>query len=290
MFGALYIDWIWDPVAFTIPGLGLEVRYYGLMWALSTYIAAISADSYFKREKLPMQLSETAFFYGIIGIIVGSRLGHCLFYEPEYFLRNPMQIIFGMRDGGMASHGAAMGMIVGLWLFSRRSKLPLIWSMDRVVMPLTISAAIVRMGNLFNSEIFGMATDRAWGFRFLRSGTWLREVAPMASHPTQIYEAVGYFISFVVVSVMYYKYDVARQKPGVLAGVGLMLLGFTRFIVEFWKLNQVAFEQGMSLTMGQWLSIPFILIGIAFVKFGLDGRFAKPDVKEIEKALKARRK
>ncbi len=286
MFSALYIDWVWDPVAFTIPGLGLEVRYYGLMWALSIYIAAISADSYFKREKLPMQLSEGAFFYGILGIIIGSRLGHCLFYEPDYFLRYPLQIVLGMRDGGMASHGAAFGMIAGLWLYERKTKLPLIWSLDRVVMPLTISAAIVRLGNLFNSEIFGMATTRAWGFRFIRSGLWQREIAPMASHPTQLYEAFGYLVSFAVVCVMYYKYDMARRYPGVMAGVGLILLGITRFVVEFWKLDQVAFEQGMTLSMGQWLSVPFILIGIALVKIGFDRQLAKPNIKEIEKALK----
>ncbi len=273
-------------MAFTIPVVGLEVRYYGLMWALSIYIAAVTSESWFRREKLPMQLADQDFFYGILGIIIGSRVGHCLLYEPAYFLRNPLQIVLGIRDGGMASHGAAIGMIVGLWLFSRKSKLPLIWTLDRVMMPLTVSAAIVRLGNLFNSEIFGMATERAWGFRFLRSGVWLREVAPLASHPTQIYEAFGYLVAFAVSCVMYYKYDVARKNPGVMAGAGLIMLGITRFVVEFWKLDQVAFEQGMLLSMGQWLSIPFILIGIVLVKLGLDDYFAKPNIKEIEENIK----
>lgn len=263
MINALYIDWNFDPVAFNI--FGVEVRYYGLMWALMILVAAKIFDYICRREKLPASVSESIFLYGTIATIVGSRVGHCLFYEPEHYLRYPLEIITGIRNGGMASHGAAVGLLVGLWLFSRRNKLPYLWALDRIMIAVGIGGAIIRLGNLFNSEIFGHVTDLPWGFRFLDSGMWQRVVAPLACHPTQIYEGLCYLVTFVILAVMYLRYDMGRRRPGAMFGVGLIGIFFTRFIIEFLKFEQVEFEQGMMLTMGQWLSIPFILGGIYMI-------------------------
>ncbi len=267
MINLLAIDWSFDPVAFNL--FGLEIRYYGLMWALMILVAAKLFDFFFQREGYDAKLSESIFVYGTLGTIIGSRVGHCLFYEPEHFLANPLEIITGIRDGGMASHGAAIGLIIGLWLFSRKYKMPLIWSLDRIMIATGIGAALIRLGNLFNSEIFGYPTDLPWGFRFLDSSLWQRVAAPMACHPTQIYEAISYLVVFVVLWVMYIKYDIGRRYPAVLFGVGVIGAFGARFMIEFLKFEQVEFEKGMILDMGQWLSIPFLIVGVASVIYGV---------------------
>ena len=165
----------------------------------------------------------------------------------------------------MASHGAAIGLLIGLWLFSRRNKLPYIWSLDRIMIPVGIGGAIVRLGNLFNSEIFGQATSLPWGFEFVRSHKWVAEFAPNPVHPTQIYEALCYLATFGILCWLYYKKDMARRCPGILFGIGLIGTFLTRFFIEFIKTEQEPFELGWTLDMGQWLSIPFILLGICMI-------------------------
>lgn len=253
------ITWDFDPVFFSIGSL--DIRYYGLMWALAILIGAKFFDNFCKREGLPSSVSESIFIYGTLGTILGARIGHCLFYDPMEYLMKPWTIITGFRDGGMASHGAAIGLLVGLWLFSRRNKLSYIWSLDRIMIPVGIGGALVRVGNLLNSEIFGTSTTMPWGFQFLRSSKWMHEFAPAAVHPTQIYEALCYVITFAILCWLYYKKDLARRRPGILFGIGLIGTFLTRFFIEFIKTEQEPFEQGMMLIMGQWLSIPFIVLG-----------------------------
>ena len=178
----LSVVWNFDPVLFSIGSL--DIRYYGLMWALAILIVAKFFDNFVNREGLPAKVSESIFIYGTLATILGARLGHCLFYDTMEYLSKPWTIITGFRDGGMASHGAAIGLLIGLWLFSRRNKLPYIWSLDRIMIPVGIGGAIVRLGNLFNSEIFGQATTLPWGFEFVRSHKWVAEFAPAAVHPT----------------------------------------------------------------------------------------------------------
>ncbi len=267
MVQTLFIDWSFDPVAFNL--FGLEVRYYGLMWALMILVSAKIFDYFCQHEGLKNELSESIFVYGTLGTIIGSRVGHCLFYEPEHYLRVPWEIVTGIRDGGMASHGAAVGLLVGLWLFSRKNKMPYLWSLDRIMVAVGIGGAIIRLGNLFNSEIFGHVTDLPWGFRFLNSRLWQNSVAPLACHPTQIYEALCYIATFVILGVMYYKYDMGRRRPGVMFGVGLLGIFLTRFFLEFLKFEQVAFEKEMTLVMGQWLSIPFVILGVYMIYRGM---------------------
>lgn len=267
MLQTLSVVWDFDPVLFRIGSL--DIRYYGLMWALAILIAAKFFDNFVKREGLPASVSESIFLYGTLGTIIGSRLGHCLFYDPGYYLAQPWTILTEFRDGGMASHGAAIGILVGLWLFSRKNKLPYIWSLDRIIIGVAIGGALVRFGNLCNSEIFGEATNLPWGFEFVRSSKWLNEYAPAAVHPTQIYEALCYLIDFVVVTWMYYGRDLARRRPGLIFGVGLMGIFLSRFLLELIKTEQEAFEVGMTLNMGQWLSIPFILLSAGVIYWSL---------------------
>ena len=263
----LSVVWDFDPVLFSIGSF--EIRYYGLMWALAILIGAWFFDNFCKREGLPSKVSESIFVYGTIATILGARLGHCLFYDPVEYLSQPWTIITGFRDGGMASHGAAIGQLIGLWLFSRKNKLPYVWSLDRIMIPVGIGGAIVRMGNLFNSEIFGRATSLPWGFVFVRSYKWLAEYAPAAVHPTQIYEAICYVATFALLCWLYYRKDTARRHPGVLFGIGLIGVFLTRFFIEFIKTEQEAFEIGWALDMGQWLSIPFILLGAYMIWRGM---------------------
>ena len=163
MLQPLSIVWDFDPVFFSIGSF--DIRYYGVMWALAILIGAKLFDNFVKREGLPSSVSESIFIYGTLATIIGARLGHCLFYDPVEYLRQPWTIITGFRDGGLASHGAAVGLLIGLWLFSRRNRLPYIWSLDRIMIAVGIGGAVVRLGNLFNSEIFGTATTLPWGLR-----------------------------------------------------------------------------------------------------------------------------
>ncbi|MFI3319204.1 MAG: prolipoprotein diacylglyceryl transferase [Rikenellaceae bacterium] len=266
LFNPLFIEWDFNPVLFHIGSL--EIRYYGLMWALAIFIGAKFFDNFCKREGLNQSVSESIFIYGALATILGARVGHCIFYEPEHYLLAPWKIITEIRDGGMASHGAALGLLIGLWLFSKREKLPYVWSLDRIMIPVGIGGAVVRFGNLFNSEIFGEATTMPWGFKFLRSRLWVEQYAPSAVHPTQLYEAACYIITFIVLVVMYYKFDMGRRRPGVMFGVGLQGIFLTRFLLEFIKTTQVSFEDGMTLDMGQWLSIPFIILGAYMIYHG----------------------
>lgn len=279
MIQPLSIVWNFDPMLFSIGSL--DIRYYGLMWALAILVGAKFFDNFCKREGLPSSVSESIFIYGTLATILGARLGHCLFYDTMEYLRQPWTIITGFRDGGMASHGAAIGLLIGLWLFSRKNKLPYIWSLDRITIAVGIGGAFVRLGNLFNSEIFGTATTLPWGFEFIRSAKWVQEFAPAAVHPTQIYEALCYLVTFGLLCWLYYGRDIGRRRPGILFGVGLIGIFLTRFFIEFIKTEQEPFEQGWALDMGQWLSIPFIVLGFYMIYRGLMRPEAVPAAAKI---------
>ncbi|MDE6778982.1 MAG: prolipoprotein diacylglyceryl transferase [Alistipes sp.] len=256
----LYIDWNFDPVFFEIAGV--DIRYYGLMWALAILIGGWFFSNFCRRESLKPEVADSIFIYGTIATIVGARVGHCLFYEPGYFLTHPLAIITGIRNGGMASHGAAIGLLIGLWLFSRKNRLPYLWSLDRIMIPVGIGGAIVRLGNLFNSEIVGCETAVPWGFRFMRLYRDVPADMVPVQHPTQIYEALCYLATFGILCWLYYGRDYGRRRPGVMFGVGLVGIFLTRFFIEFIKEEQEAFEQGMLLDMGQLLSLPFIAVAV----------------------------
>ena len=201
-----------------------------------------------------------------IGTIVGARLGHCLFYEPAYYLSNPIEILKIWR-GGLASHGAAVGIITALYLFSKKTKRPTLYILDRVAITVALAGVLIRLGNLMNSEIYGTATSLPWGFIFVRDG----QTIPM--HPTQIYEALSYLAGFIILYLIYQKSN-AKPKPGLLFGIFLIITFGTRFLIEFIKQPQVGFEANMTLNMGQWLSIPLVIAGLYFIYYA----FTKKEV------------
>lgn len=260
MIHQLFVVWNFNPVLFSIGSF--DIRYYGVMWAIALLLGGYMFNRFCKRENLPQSVADSIFIYGVLATVIGARVGHCLFYEPDYFLRHPIAIITEIRNGGMASHGAAVGLLIGLWLFSRKNRLPYIWSLDRIMIPVAIGGAIVRLGNLFNSEIVGNVCDVPWGFKFMRLYPNFPVEDIPVQHPTQLYEALCYVITFIVLAYMYFRKDWGRKRPGLLFGTGLEGVFLTRFIIEFVKEEQEAFEKGMLLDMGQLLSIPFILLGL----------------------------
>lgn len=251
---------VWDvhPTLFTIGPV--EVRYYGLMWALGFIISAYIISNIMKREGYPEKTFDSFFWYALLSTVIGSRLGHCLFYAPGYYLTHPIEILY-IHQGGMASHGAAVGLLVGLWLFSRKNKIPYIWSLDRIGILVAISGALVRIGNFMNSEIFGRPTSLPWGVEFVLSNEWNTLYKGLPCHPTQLYEALAYLIIFVVFLWLYYRKNLAQRRPGAMFGIFLIALFGIRFLIEFIKNPQEDFEVGMILNMGQLLSMPFIVAG-----------------------------
>ncbi len=256
----LIVNWDVDPTLFSFGSL--EVRYYGLLWAIGLGISAYIFSSLMKKEGFPEKSFDSIFWYGVLSTIIGARLGHCLFYEPEYYLTHPFEIL-DIRQGGLASHGAAFGLLVGLWLFARKQRLPYMWGLDRITLAVTVTGTLVRLGNLMNSEIYGTETSLPWGFVFVQAGETLPK------HPTQIYEAICYALLFGALAWMYYGRDMARRRPGVMFGLFLIVLFGSRVIIEMIKNPQVAFEADMTLNMGQTLSLPFVLAGIVILVWSL---------------------
>jgi phosphatidylglycerol:prolipoprotein diacylglycerol transferase len=249
IFGA--INWDVNPEIFRIGNFA--VRWYGLLFASGFFFGYLIFLRFFKKEGLSVDILDKLTIYMALGTVIGARLGHCLFYEPEYYLKNPIEILKIWR-GGLASHGAAIGILLALWLFVRKFKFSFIWILDRIVVVVALGGAFIRLGNLMNSEIYGVQTSLPWGFIFIRN----LEIVP--KHPTQIYESLTYFLILLLLLWLYYRND-AKPSPGLLFGLFLILVFGMRFLIEFIKEDQVAFEAGMTLNMGQWLSIPFVLLG-----------------------------
>lgn len=348
--------WNIDPELFALGPL--HVRYYGLMFGIGFYIGYKIMLDIVKRENLPEEWVEKLFIYTILGTVIGARLGHCLFYQPEYYLSNPIEI-FKIWEGGLASHGGAIGVLMALFLYSKKiTKRSMLWVMDRIVIGIAITITLIRFGNLMNSEIYGYPTNSNYGFVYAKdtrlahqledgelakfvdnisiektkgesrdggkswpvnlnilfkpSVTNEKQVDAVASysikmalgkyvksdgaesnifaepdapvqikmykgaymasipafvipkHPTHIYESLCYFFAFLILAFMYYKTNLS-SKQGLLFGVFLVFAFTSRFLIEFLKENQVEFESSMTLNMGQWLSIPFIIVGIVLI-------------------------
>lgn len=254
----LAVVWDFDPTFINI--FGFEIRWYSLTWVAALLCGGWLFSYFCKREGKPESVSDTAFMYIALGTIIGARLGHCLFYEPELYLREPWKIITGIRDGGLASHGATIGILLGIWLSSRKNRVSVWWTADRLGIIAPMSGTMIRLGNLFNSEIIGNETTVAWGFKFMRLyPNWPEAMVPLR-HPTQLYEALCYTACFAILFALY-RYTNVAKREGFIFGGALVGIFLPRFFIEFVKIDQVAFEQGMTLNMGQWLSVPFVLIG-----------------------------
>jgi prolipoprotein diacylglyceryl transferase len=253
-----YINWNVDPEIFRIGSFA--VRWYGMLFAASFLFGYIIMLRFFKKENVPVSVLDSLTTYMVIGTIIGARLGHCLFYEPAYYLAHPAQILM-VWEGGLASHGAAIGIIITILIFAHYKKLHFLWVMDRLVIVVALSGLLIRSGNLMNSEIFGHITNLPWGFIFLRAASPLN-LDPR--HPTQIYEGMSYLIIFLFLWWYYYRKN-GKPAEGMIFGLFMILVFSMRFLIEFVKEPQESFERSMSLNLGQLLSIPLIIAGIIFV-------------------------
>jgi len=253
-----YIQWNVNPEIF--PGF-LPVRWYGLLFAgafLAGYLVLIRIfQNEFKDPKVATNRLDLLAMYTLIATVIGARIGHTLFYEPAYYLSNPIEILM-VWQGGLASHGAAIGILIGLWFYAGKIRKPYLWSLDRLVIVVALGGAFIRIGNLMNSEIYGHATNLPWAFVFNNDG--------VPRHPTQIYEALSYLAIFFFLHKYYWMHK-GKPKEGFIFGMFLILLFSARFFIEFLKEVQVNFEEGMALNMGQWLSIPFIIAGFLIIYF-----------------------
>lgn len=256
-----YIVWDIDPEIFTIGSFSL--RYYSLCWLLAFVAAYILMLQVFKREGKSQELLDKLTIYIFVGTLLGARLGHCLFYDFEYYKDHILEIFlpFQKVNGswkmtgftGLASHGGTIGILIALWLFSRKTKIDFIWITDRLALVASVSAFFIRLGNFFNSEIIGHPTDVPWAVVFAK-------IDDVPRHPGQLYEAFAYLTIFVVLWIMYQRNK--NPKPGKILGIFLILVFGSRIILEYFKIDQVDFEAGMALNMGQILSIPFVLGGL----------------------------
>lgn len=287
MLDFLYIVWDFDPVMFSIGGF--ELRYYGLMWAITFLLGERFFSTFAKREGFSNEIVETGFIWIVLGAVLGARVGHCLFYEFPYYITKPWAIITEFRNGGMASHGSALGMLLGMWITCRKHKMAYVWWLDRIMIPVAIGGALVRFGNLFNSEIVGCTTDVPWGFKFMRLYPNIPIENIPVQHPAQLYEAICYIVTFFILMWMYFKRDQGRKHAGLMFGIGLIGIFLTRPFIELIKENQEAFEEGMAMNMGQLLSIPFIILAAYMIWGSLKGKFpvATPP-KSINKNKKQR--
>lgn len=266
MLNTLAINWAVDPV---ILNLGfLELRWYSLLFVSGFVLGWFIFKWFFNREGIPESLLDPLLYTLLIGTVVGARLGHCLFYQPDYYLGSwgGFCEIFMPWKGGLASHGGTIALFIAMiWFarhYGRKYDFDFLWILDHLCIPVCFAAFFIRMGNLFNSEIYGDVTNLPWGFIFeLRGET-------MPKHPTQLYEALSYLIlGFVLIWA--YKSKMEKLYRGTIIGVFFIVLFGMRFLIEFIKEPQVGFEETMLLNMGQLLSIPFILIGVVFLIYGL---------------------
>lgn len=256
-----FIHWNFNPEIFHLGPF--SVRWYGLMFALGFILGYNMVEKEFKHEGENIKWLDSLLIYIVVGTIVGARLGHVFFYGWDYYSKHLLEIPMVWK-GGLASHGGVIGVFIALWIFSKKvSKRSIFWIIDRVIVPTALVAMLIRLGNLFNSEIYGVQTSLPWGFIFERN----HEVVP--KHPTQLYEALAYFVTFLVMRYMYWKTD-AKSKTGLISGVFFIMVFTARFFIEFIKEDQEAFEAGMALNMGQWLSIPFVLGGIFLIVYALN--------------------
>ena len=250
------IVWDVDPTFFTVGPF--TVRYYGLCWATGILFGYWLLGALGKREGVPAAVVDRMALWSVLGVFVGARLGHCFVYDPAYYFSHPAEV-FRVWEGGLASHGGIVGVLIAMYLVARREKLSLLWVMDHVTIPIALIATFIRIGNLMNSEIYGVETLLPWGMIFARNG----EVEP--KHPTQIYEALSYFTVFVVLLVTYLKWDNFKRKRGLAFSLAMVFMFTARVLIEEIKNVQSPFEEGWVLNLGQIQSLPFLVVGIGLL-------------------------
>ena len=265
MLSLLTINWNPNPELFNLFG-HIPVRYYGLLWVIGIACSYFVVRYQYRDKKIGDDKFEPLFFYCFFGILIGARLGHCLFYQPEYYLHHFWEMILPIQflpDGGwkwtgyagLASHGGTLGLMIALWLYCRKMKMHYMDVLDMIAVATPICACFIRLANLMNSEIIGKATDVPWAFIFVREDQYPR-------HPGQLYEALAYFCFFLIILFIYKKRGPKSVGTGFYFGLCLTLIFTFRFFIEYTKEIQVAFEAGLPMDMGQILSIPLIIAGV----------------------------
>ena len=261
-----FVTWTASP---NILDSFLTIRWYGLMFAIGFLVGYEIVSRIFKHEGAPEKWLGSLFIYVVVATILGARLGHVFFYDWAYYSQHPGEIL-RIWEGGLASHGGTAGILLAVWIFSRLvTKRPMLWTLDRLVVPVGFVAALIRFGNLMNHEIYGAVTSLPWGFRFVDNvHQWMMGADPIFTepcHPTQIYEALCYLVTFAVCMYMYWRRN-AQEREGLIFGVFMLGIFVPRFFIEFIKNVQepweIAMRQSIGLDQGQLLSIPFIVLGV----------------------------
>jgi phosphatidylglycerol:prolipoprotein diacylglycerol transferase len=265
-----FIHWDINPEITNI--MGFPLRYYGILFAGGIVLCVFILRWIFKNENISSDKLDTLTVFGVIGIIVGARLGHCLFYDSSYYLNHPLEMFLPFQISangeykftgyeGLASHGGAAGLIIALILYSKSTKESILNTVDLIGVVAPLGCCFIRLANLMNSEILGFPTTVPWAFIFER-------VDNLPRHPAQLYEAICYLLSFILIFYLY-KTNRSKLQNGFFFGLSISLIFIARFFIEFVKERQVSFEEQMTLDMGQLLSIPFVVVGIGFVFYGL---------------------
>lgn len=262
MDNSQYIVWNADPEIFNL--LGFSVKYYGMLFITGLLLSVFILKKIFKSQNLEETLLDKLTIYGVLGIVLGARLGHCFFYDFSYFKDHPIEILIPVQEGpdgkfhftgfqGLASHGGAIGLMLSVWLFCRKYKVSFLQIIDYIAIVTPLAGFFIRMANFMNSEIIGSPSTAPWAIIFI-------QVDDIPRHPSQLYEAIAYLFIFFIIFYLYKKMN-QQIRHGFYLGVSLGLIFIARFFIEFLKEKQVEFEENMALDMGQWLSIPFIFVG-----------------------------
>jgi len=261
-----FVKWMMSPM---LVDSVVSVRWYGLMFAIGFIVGYMVVYRIFRHEGTPEKWVGSLFVYVVIATILGARLGHVFFYDWGYYSQHPAEIL-KIWEGGLASHGGVLGILIAIWIYSRFvTHKPMLWTLDRLVVPVGFVAALIRLGNLFNHEIYGSETSLPWGFSFVENvGQWMRGAEPVMTppcHPTQLYEAACYLVVFALCMWLYWRRR-ANERPGLIFGIFMLGIFGCRFLIEFIKNVQepweISLRQSIGMDQGQLLSIPFIILGI----------------------------
>lgn len=253
--------WNVDPVLLALGPI--TIHWYGALFASSIFAGLYYMKWIYQQEKQNVESLDNLLIYVVVGIIVGARLGHCVFYDPDYYFANPLKIL-AIWEGGLASHGGGLGAIIGTYFYAKKSPFSFIWLLDRLAIATALFGIFVRSANFVNAEILGKPSDVPWAIIFER-------IDNIARHPAQLYEAIAYALIFITLTIVY-RVTNAKQHQGMLLGLFLIMTFTARFIIEFFKQQQAAYSIEVSINTGQMLSIPFFIVGIVLVIWSMKNK------------------